>query len=181
MPGHDDNEDGRLFREAIGADCGQVRRLPASGQPPAPPRPAPAARMALRDARQAREDFRRWAVSGIPGATGRGWLRDGIPPLALDRLTRGEFAIQAEFRPDPRSREPLQRQISGFLRDSRRQALGCVQIVLPASASASDVAGSEAHSVERALEHRSEVIAFHATTAPRGNLVLTVLLAGQGR
>ena len=179
MTGHDDNDDRRLFREAIGADRGEVRPLPALGQPPLPPRPAPAAKMALRDARQAREEFRQWAASGIPEANGRGWLRDGVPPPTLDRLACGEFAIQAEFRPDPRSRDPLQRQVSGFLHDCRRQALGCVRIVLPAPASRLDAAASDVHPIERSLEHRSEVIAFHVTPTPRGNLVLTVLLAAR--
>lgn len=176
MPEHDDNDDGRLFREAIGADRGEVRQLPASALPPSLPQPAPAAKMAAHDARLAGEEFRQWATSAIPEATGRGWRRDGIPPLTMERLARGEFAVQAEFRAAPRSHEPLQRQIAGFLHASRRQALGCVRIILP-PVSGDDAATSAEHPIEHALEHRAEVLAFHAATTPRGGLVLTLLLA----
>ncbi|MBZ0087409.1 MAG: hypothetical protein K8F33_04865 [Thermomonas sp.] len=176
MPEHDDSDGGRLFREAIGADRGEVRRLPATGLPPSPPRPAPAAKMAARDAQLARAEFRELAASAQPD--GRLWRRDGVPPRLLEQLAHGAFAVQAEFRTDPRSRASVQRQITGFLHDCRARALGCVQIVLPIPAHGDDPATDNADPIERALEKRDAVIAYQAVRGS-GALVLTALLAGR--
>lgn len=181
MSQHDDSDEARLFRDAIGANRGEVRPLPATTAPPAAVRPSPTAKMAARDEHLAREEFLQLATATTFAAVGRGWRRDGVPSGLLDRLARGEFAVQAEFCPNPRSFEPRQRQLAGFLRDCRSRALGCVRIVLPGPSLGHDPAAGPTSPIERALEKRADVVAYHASTTSGGGLVLTVLLRGQRR
>ncbi|MEO5962997.1 MAG: hypothetical protein ABIP87_06125, partial [Thermomonas sp.] len=64
-PEPEDRDDASLFREAIGANRGKVRELPAAAPPPAPPKPKPSAKMARRDEDAAREAFRHVVIAEL--------------------------------------------------------------------------------------------------------------------
>ncbi len=179
MPNRDPRTDAQLFREAIGADRGEVRALPATATPPAPPKPRPAARMAARDEALAREELRQLSDADLPEAGARGWLRKDVPTKTYDRLARGEFAIQDELVLDRLPLRLARRQIAGFLHDCRRRGLGCVRIVHRRDPADDAGRRGSACPIESALEHRNDVAAFHATDHGSGSTFVTLLLGGR--
>lgn len=174
------DDDAELFRTAIGP----VRRLPDSAPPPAATRPRPTARMAERDERDAREEFR-LALGGdvLEAGDPLAYRRDTVPTRVYQRLRRGEIAVQDELDlhgADTRQAEILLRQ---FIADARQRGLGCIRVIHGKGAHGGGPFGTDAmpvlkNLVDRLLRQRADVIAYHSPPANQGGTgAVLVLLA----
>jgi len=180
----DDDDELDLFRNAVGP----VRRLPETAPPPTPPKPKPRARMAERDDAQARDEFRHALDATLLDAgDALAYRRDTVPPRVLQRLRRGEIAVQDELDlhgADARTAETLLR---GFIAEARLHGHACVRVIHGKGLHASEcVASSGApvlkNLVDRLLRHRADVLAFHsAPPAQGGTGTVLVLLAPRAR
>lgn len=178
----DKDDDADLFRTAIGP----VRRLRDATPPPSAPKPKPRARMAERDEAAARDEFRHALDATLLEAGDvLSYRRDALPPRSLQRLRRGEIAVQDELDlhgADAREAETLLRT---FLTHAREHGLGCVRIIhgkgLHGSGSnpyASRDAPILKNLVDRLLRQRADVLGFHsAPPAQGGTGAVLVLLA----
>ena len=188
MTGDHDDDDLDLFRNAVGP----VRRLRETLPPPTPPKPRPRARMAERDDAEARDEFRH-ALDASP-STGSGqalleaadalaYRRDTVPPRVLQRLRRGEIAVQDELDlhgADVRAAETLLR---GFIVEARQHGHACVRVIHGKGLHASECIGSSGapvlkNLVDRLLRQRADILAFHSAPAAQGGTgAVLVLLA----
>lgn len=178
----DEDDDADLFRSAIGP----VRRMRDTAPPPSAPKPKPRARMAELDEAAAREEFRH-ALDATLLESGDilSYRRDTLPPRALQRLRRGEIAVQDELDlhgADAREAEALLR---AFLAHARDHDAGCVRIIhgkglhgggpIPFTGRDAPVLKNL---VDRVLRQRADVLAFHsAPPAQGGTGAVLVLLA----
>jgi len=177
----DQDDDADLFRSAVGP----VRRLRDAAPPPAAPKPKPRARMAERDEAAARDEFRH-ALDATLAEAGDvlSYRRESLPPRSLQRLRRGEIAVQDELDlhgADTREAETLLR---AFLAHARKHDAGCVRIIHGKGLHGGSVpfTGRDTpvlkNLVDRLLRQRSDVLAFHsAPPAQGGTGAVLVLLA----
>lgn len=176
----DDEDDSELFRSAIGP----VRKLRETAPPPATPRPRPRARMAERDEAHAREEFRHALDSSLLDAgDALSYRRDEIAPRLLQKLKRGEIAVQEELDLHGADTREAEQLLRAFLHDARQHGVGCVRIVHGKGLhGAASVASSGLpvlkNLVDRMLRQRADVLAFHsAPPAQGGTGAVLVLLA----
>jgi DNA-nicking Smr family endonuclease len=181
-----DDDDAELFRAAIGP----VRRIRETTPPPAAPRPRPRARMAERDEAHARDEFRH-ALSTRPGLASEpldagdalAYRRDELPPRVLQRLKRGEIAVQEELDLHGADMREAEQLLRAFLHDARQHGVGCVRIIhgkgLHGHASiASGGMPVLKNLVDRLLRQRADVLAFHSAPSTQGGTgAVLVLLA----
>ncbi|GAA5080207.1 Smr/MutS family protein [Lysobacter panacisoli] len=179
-PRDDDEDDSELFRAAIGP----VRRLPEATAPPGKPRPRPRARMAERDEAHAREEFRHALdASLLEAGDALSYRRDEVSPRLLQKLRRGEIAVQEELDLHGADTREAEQLLRAFLHDARQHGVGCVRIIHGKGLhGAASVASSGMpvlkNLVDRMLRHRADVIAFHsAPPAQGGTGAVLVLLA----
>ncbi|MFC3551106.1 Smr/MutS family protein [Lysobacter cavernae] len=175
-----DDDEAALFRTAIGP----VRRLRDTAPPPDKPKPKPRARMAERDEADAREQFRHALEADLLEAgDALAYRRDELPPRVLQRLKRGEIAVQEELDlhgADAREAELLLR---AFMNDARQHGVGCVRIIHGKgrhgrASIASGGAPVLKNLVDRLLRHRADVLAFHSAPPTQGGTgAVLVLLA----
>ncbi len=179
MPDEDDDAD--LFRSAVGP----VRKLRDSAPPPSAPKPKPRARMAERDEAAAREEFRHGLDATLAEAGDvLSYRRDALSPRVLQRLRRGEIAVQDELDlhgADIREAEMLLR---AFLVHAREHDASCVRIIHGKGLHGSPVPFSGRdmpvlkNLVDRLLRQRADVLGFHsAPPAQGGTGAVLVLLA----
>lgn len=177
----DKDDDADLFRSAVGP----IRRLRDAAPPPSAPKPKPRARMAERDEAAAREEFRHALDLSLAQAGDvLSYRRDALPPRALQRLGRGEIAVQDELDLhglDVREAEMLLR---AFLTHAREHDAGCVRIVhgkglhRGSDPFTSRDAPILKNLVDRLLRQRADVLGFHsAPPAQGGTGAVLVLLA----
>ena len=186
MTGDHDDDDLNLFRNAVGP----VRRLREILPPPTPPKPRPRARMAERDDAEARDEFRH-ALDAHP-STGSGhalleaadalaYRRDSVPPRVLQRLKRGEIAVQDELDlhgADMRAAETLLR---GFIVEARQHGHACVRVIHGKGLHASECIGSSGapvlkNLVDRLLRQRADILAFHSAPSAQGGTGAVLVL-----
>ncbi len=177
-----DDDDADLFRSAVGP----VRRLREAPPPPAVPRPKPRARMAERDEAAAREEFRHALDASLAEAGDvLSYRRDALPPRTLQRLRRGEIAVQDELDLHGADAREAEAMLRAFLAHARDHDAGCVRII-----HGKGLHGGEAvpfagrgvpvlkNLVDRLLRQRADVLAFHsAPPAQGGTGAVLVLLA----
>ncbi|KIQ98167.1 Smr/MutS family protein [Lysobacter sp. A03] len=178
-----DDDDAALFRNAIGP----VRKLPERPAPPAAPRPKPRAKMAERDAAEAREDLRHALESTLLEAEDpRAWRGD-VTQEAWQRLRRGEMSAQEELDLHGTDATTAEALVRAFLSDAQRHGLGCVRIIHgKGGRGGGDISRSGApvlkNLVDRMLRQRSSVLAFHSPLpAQGGSGAVVVLLAPRRR
>ncbi|MDR7099455.1 DNA-nicking Smr family endonuclease [Lysobacter niabensis] len=179
----DQDDDADLFRSAVGP----VRKLRDVTPPPASrPKPKPRARMAERDEAAARDEFRH-ALDATLVESGDvlSYRRDVLPPRVLQRLRRGEIAVQDEVDlhgADTREAEALLR---AFLAHARDHDAACVRIIHgkglhgggPGPFSSRDVPVLK-NLVDRLLRQRADVLGFHSAPPTQGGTgAVLVLLA----
>lgn len=176
----DDEDASELFRAAIGP----VRRLDDTAPPPQAPRPRPRARMAERDEAHAREEFRHALDrSLLEAGDALSYRRDEISPRLLQKLRRGEIAVQEELDLHGADTREAEQLLRAFLHDARQHGVGCVRIIhgkgLHGAASiASSGLPVLKNLVDRMLRQRADVLAFHsAPPAQGGTGAVLVLLA----
>ncbi len=175
---HDDNDDdGALFRSAIG----RVRRLPEATPPPHAPKPWPRARMAERDEHDARAEFRRSLHAAAPApADALAWHRPELHVRSWQRLKRGDYSAEDELDLHHCDAARAARLLAAFLAHARRERLGCVRIIH----------GKGLHSealpvikslVDAKLRLHQHVLGYHSAPANAGGTgAVLVLLARRG-
>lgn len=177
LPPQEEDDDGALFRAAIGP----VRPLPQVPTPPARPKPRARAGMAERDEADARSEFQR-GPDDEAFRLGRGdpmsYRRDSVPPRVLRRLGRGDYAAQDELdlhHADAQQAEQLLRRFIAGARDARH---ACVRIVHGKGRHSEDSLPVLKNVVDRTLRQRADVLAFHTAPAAQGGTgAVLVLLA----
>lgn len=175
-PEHE-QDDATLFRDAIGP----VRALPPAASPPAKPRPRPLPRMAHRDEADAVSEFRRGVtVDVLEAGDALSYRRDSVPPRTLQRLRRGDYAVQDELDLHHAQAAAAESMLRAFLADARHSGHGCVRIVHGKGLHGDSSAPVLKNLVDRMLRHRADVLAFHsAPPAQGGTGAVLVLLAGR--
>jgi len=164
----EDRDDASLFREAIGANRGKVRELPAAPLPPALPKPKPSAKMARRDEDAARVEFRNVVIAALESGDVLSYRRAEVSPMLLKRLARGEYSAQEELDLHGMSARIAEDMLREFLRDCRTHGLGCVRIVHGKGRNSEERLPVLKNLVDRALRHRADVLAFHSPPAAQG-------------
>ena len=185
MTSADDDDDSRLFRDAIGP----VRPLRESTPPPGAPKPRPRARMAELDDAAAREEFRHALESSLLEAGDVLSHRDDrLPARTFQRLRRGEMAIQDELDLHGADVREAQELLRAFIAHARDHGLGCVRVIHgkglhgTAGPFTSRDAPVLKNLVDRLLRQRADVLAFHsAPPAQGGTGAVLILLAPPAR
>ena len=176
-----ESDDASLFREAIGANHGKVRELPAAPPPPTVPKPKPSAKMGRRDEDAAREEFRHVVIAALEAGDVLSYRRDAVSPLLLKRLARGEYAAQEELDLHGLPARTAETLLREFLRDCRAHGLGCVRIVHGKGRNSEERLPVIKNLVDRVLRHRADVLAFHSPPAAQGGTgAVLVLLEKRG-
>jgi DNA-nicking Smr family endonuclease len=181
----DDDDEARLFRDAIGP----VRPLRESTPPPAAPKPRPRARMAELDEAAAREEFRHALEANLLEAGDvLSYRHERLPPRTFQRLRRGEIAIQDELDLHGADVREAQDLLRSFVAQARDHGLGCVRVIhgkgLHGNAGVFTSRDTPIlkNLVDRLLRQRADVLAFHsAPPAQGGTGAVLVLLAPPGR
>jgi DNA-nicking Smr family endonuclease len=110
---------------------------------------------------------------------GLSYRRDGVPPNALNRLRRGEWALQAELDLHGLRRDEARDALQGFLRQARVQGLRCVRVVHGKGHGSPGREPVLKVRVQRWLAQAQEVLAFAQASGPQGGAgALLVLLVG---
>ena len=177
----DKDDDADLFRSAVGP----IRRLRDAAPPPSAPKPKPRARMAERDEAAAREEFRH-AVDPSLAQAGDvlSYRRDALPPRALQRLGRGEIAVQDELDLHGLEVRKAETLLRAFLTHARAHDSGCVRIIHGKGLHGGSIPFTSRDApilknlVDRLLRQRADVLGFHsAPPAQGGTGAVLVLLA----
>lgn len=178
MPDDIDKEqdDGALFRDAIGP----VKALPAAAPPPAKPRPRPRARMAELDELDARSEFRRGLddLSALSAGDILSYRRDSLPPQMFQRLKRGRYSAQDELDLHGATVVQAEALLRRFLAEAHAHDFGCVRIIHGKGQRDDGGLPVLKNLVDRMLRQRADVLAFHSAPAAQGGAgATTVLLA----
>lgn len=180
--GAPDDDDTDLFRSAVGP----VRPVRAIEPPPSAPKPRPRARMAERDEALARDEFRAGLDASLLAAgDALSYRRDSVPLQVLQRLKRGEIAVQEELDlhgSDARTAEALLR---AFLNDARDHGVGCVRIIHGKGRRSAEIDSSGLpvlkNLVDRMLRQRADVLAYHSAPAAQGGTGAVLVLVSPRR
>lgn len=162
-----------LFREAVG----KVRRLPAVDPPPRPPGPGPTVRQHLADEARALQEMRSPSQAALARALGEplAFRREHLPAPVLERLRRGEIAVQDEIDLHRLRADAAEAALRHFLGRARRLQFPCVRLIH----------GKGLHSehgpvlkalVDRLLRQRGEVLAYCSAPAAQGGDGATLVL-----
>ena len=175
-PEPDHRDDAELFRDAIGADRGKVRPLPEAAPAPTAPKPKPSTKMARRDEDEARDEFRRTAVSVLEAGDALRHRRDDVPQRVLARLSRGEYAAQEELDLHGLPARTAETLLREFLRDCRAHGVGCVRIVHGKGRNSEERLPVLKNLVDRVLRQRADVLAFHSPPPAQGGTGAVLVL-----
>ncbi|HET8819174.1 MAG TPA: Smr/MutS family protein [Xanthomonadaceae bacterium] len=179
-PADDPGDDAALFRDAIGP----VRPIPERPPPPAPPKPRPRAAMAERDEQDARSEFvRAMDQPLLEAGDALAFRRDDVPARTLQRLGRGEFAVQDELDLHLSAAREAETLLRAFMLEARDAGHGCVRVIHGKGLHSTDEFGRGGvpvlkNLVDRVLRQRSDVLAFHSAPPRAGGTgAVLVLLA----
>lgn len=170
-----DDDDAAAFRAAIG----RVRRLPEKAPPPAAPKPRARARMAELDDADARSEFQHaLEASALEAGDAMRYRRDQIPPRVLQRLARGQYAVQDELDLHHADVVQAEAMLRRFIREARDSGHACIRIVHGKGLHAPGGMPVLKNLVDRVLRQRADVLAFHSAPAAQGGTgAVLVLLA----
>lgn len=168
------DEDSRLFRDAIG----DVRKLAPVAPPPAMPKPEPHPYMLEAD--EAAVPGELLDMSFDPAVMEIGeelsYLRDGYPPKLLRQLKRGQFSVQDDIDLHQMNAAAAQATIADFLSQAAERGLRCVRIV-HGKGLRSKAAGPVLKILtDRLLRRRNDVIAFASARPMQGGTGAVVVL-----
>lgn len=179
MANHDDIDDGRLFRDAIG----HVRPLKTThAARPTRPQRAPEPVQSQLDEARVRDELltHPFDPALIEAGDEITYLKAGQQQRLLQRLRRGQFSVRAEIDLHEMSSAVARDAIRLFLDDCRREGELCVRIVHGKGLR------SKAHGpvlkrlTDSMLRQRADVLAFtSARPAQGGTGAVVVLLAGR--
>ena len=177
---HDNDDDAALFREAIGADHGKVRALPAAPPPPSAPKPKPSAKMARRDEDAASNEFKHAVIAALEAGDVLSYRRDEVSPQVLKRLARGEYSAQEELDLHGLPAREAESLLREFLRDCRAHGVGCVRIIHGKGRNSEERLPVVKNLVDRVLRQRADVLAFHSPPAAQGGTGAVLVLLAKG-
>jgi DNA-nicking Smr family endonuclease len=171
------DEDSRLFRDAIG----EVRKLDPVAPPPAMPKPEPHPYMLEADEAAVPGELLDMAFD--PGLMEVGeelsYLRDGYPPKLLRQLKRGQFSVQDEIDLHQMNAAAAQATISAFLAEAFDHGFRCVRIVHGKGLRSKSGGPVLKVLTDRLLRRRDDVIAFASARPMQGGTgAVIVLLKG---
>jgi DNA-nicking Smr family endonuclease len=160
---HDDKDHDNAFRTAV-AD---VRPLPPHPTPPAEPRPSPRARFRRMDDEQALLESLELEPGDWMVETGDELLfrRGGVPARLLERLRRGEFAVEDEIDLHGLTALMARDALRAFLHEALGRRLHCVRVVHGKGLRSGPRGPVLKHAVNVWLRKVDAVIAF--ASAPR--------------
>jgi DNA-nicking Smr family endonuclease len=156
-------EDAELFRDAIG----EVRRIEAPPQVPAPPPPPPRARRFEQDEVEALRESQRAGEIPLEGDELLAFRRDHVSERTLRRLKRGEFATQDEIDLHHLRAQDAESLLKQFLNEARAGSRQCVRII-HGKGLRSEGAPVLKMLVDRLLRQRGDVLAFASAPAGQG-------------
>jgi DNA-nicking Smr family endonuclease len=164
-PPADNATDDTVFRDAIG----DVRPLPAKPVVPGPPRPKPRARFRRADDAQVLEESLALAPGEWLVETGDELLfrRSQVPARVLERLRRGEFALEDEIDLHGLTAVLAREALRGFLAEALFRQLRCVRVVHGKGLRSGPRGPVLKHAVNLWLRRIDRVLAF--ASAPRQN------------
>ena len=171
------DDDAALFRAAIGPVT------PLRAPPPAvlpAPRPRPAPRVAGHAAHGGAGEFRRLLESSAQLEAGdhSSHRQPQVPHRVLQRLRRGQYAIQDELDLHGATAQQAHRLLREFIADARDHDHGCVRIIHGKGRQSDTSAPVLKNLVDQWLRLRSDVLAFHSAPAAQGGTgAVLVLLA----
>ncbi|KAB0536581.1 SMR domain protein [Xanthomonas citri] len=173
----EDEDDGALFRAAIGA-VKPIREVapPANAKP----RPKPRARMAERDDAEAHTEFARLLRDSAPLEAGdiASYRRENLPSRVFQRLKRGQFSVQDELDLHGATAAQAESLLRQFLLEAHAHEHGCVRIIHGKGLQSDNGAPVLKNLMDRLLRQRNDVLAFHSAPPTQGGTgALLVLLA----
>lgn len=171
-----DDDDAALFRAAIGPVT--PLRAPARAAQVMPPRPR--TRVAEREAHEVAGEFRRLLESHpqLEAGDHSSHRQPQVPHRILQRLRRGQYAIQDELDLHGATAQQAHRLLRDFIADAREHDHGCVRIIHGKGRQSDSPAPVLKNLVDQWLRLRSDVLAFHsAPPAQGGSGAVLVLLA----
>lgn len=171
------DEDSRLFRDAIG----EVRQLDPVAPPPAAPKPEPHPRMFEADEAAVTSELLNMDFDPAQMEMGEelSYLRDGYPPKLLRQLKRGQFSVQDEIDLHQMNAATAQATISAFLAEANERGLRCVRIVHGKGLRSKSTGPVLKVLTDRLLRRRGDVIAFASARPMQGGTgAVVVLLKG---
>jgi len=173
-----DEDDGALFRAAIGAVT-PLRKVETPAV--AKPRPKPRARMAEQDEAQALGEFARLLRSSAPLEAGdvASYRRDNLPPRMFQRLKRGQYSVQDELDLHGANTVQAEQLLRQFLLEAHDHGHGCVRIIHGKGLQADGGVPVLKNLVDRLLRQRNDVLAFHSAPAAQGGTGAVLVLLAQ--
>lgn len=172
-----DDEDSRLFREAVG----ELRLLVQVAAQPSPPRPEPHPRMFEADEAAVPGELLDMAFDPAVLEVGEelGYLRDGYPPKLLRQLKRGQFSVQDDIDLHQMNAAAAQASIITFLAAAKKHGLHCVRIVHGKGLRSKSTGPVLKGLTDRMLRRRDDVVAFASARPSQGGTgAVVVLLKG---
>lgn len=169
-----DEDDRRLFREAIG----EVRAFDPVPAPPATTRPAPHPHML--DADEAAVPGELLDMNFDPAWMEVGeelsFLRDGYPPKILRELKRGHYSVQDDIDLHQMNAAAAQAAMMVFLAAARRAGIRCVRIIHGKGLRSRSTGPVLKGLADRMLRRRDDVIAFASARPSMGGTGAVVVL-----
>lgn len=175
MPVDDDNDDARLFRDAIG----HVRLLkPATVAAPTRTRPAPEPTQFLLDEAKVRGELLTHAIDPAQIEAGDEiiYLKAGQQTRLLTRLRRGQFSVRAEIDLHEMTSAVAREAIREFLDDCRHQDLLCVRIVHGKGLRSKAQGPVLKQLTDSMLRRRADVLAFTSARPAQGGTGAVIVL-----
>ena len=176
MPTRDhDDDDARLFRDAIG----RVRLLkPPTAAAQKLLRPLPEPTQFLRDEAKVRDELLTHAIDPglVEGGDEISYLKAGQPSRLLTRLRRGQFSVRAEIDLHEMSRAVAREAIREFLDDCRRERELCVRIVHGKGLRSKANGPVLKQLTDSLLRHRDDVLAFTSARPAQGGTGAVIVL-----
>lgn len=173
-PASVNDDDARLFRDAIG----EVRRLDPAEPAPAAPRPEPRAHMLEADEAAVPGELLDMAFD--PGLMEVGeelsYLRDGYPPKLLRQLKRGQFSVQDEIDLHQMNAAAATATIADFLAEAHERGFHCVRIVHGKGLRSKSAGPVLKMLTDRLLRRRDDVVAFASARPMQGGTGAVVVL-----
>jgi len=170
-----EDDDAALFRAAIGP----VREFTPPPAPPAAPPPRVVMRMARQDDGEAWGEFQR-QLHLTPLDTGDRlrYRRNEIPPHVLQRLARGQYAVQAELDLHHASATHAEVMLREFMHEAHLNGYRCVRIIHGKGIRSVGGVPVLKNLVDRVLRRRSDVLVFHSAPVRQGGTGAVLVLLG---
>lgn len=175
MATHDDSDDARLFRDAIG----HVRPLKATrAAPPPRPQPPPEPTQARLDENRVLDELltHPFDPAQVEAGDEISYLKPGQPHRLLQRLRRGQFSVRAEIDLHEMSSAVARDAIRLFLDDCRREGELCVRIVHGKGLRSAARGPVLKRLTDALLRQRADVLAFTSARPAQGGTGAVVVL-----